>query len=261
MVAPTASSTRRVLRDIAGDEHGRSVASVNDCPAANWTCLKRQQRRTSQRIGLMADLPLHKCWYCGKLSFVKLALMIFAVVLFGAVVCYLAFFPRNTFITFSLLSGRSVTFSPTSVKLEPLPDRYPTNGFAHVKSYLSRLQRSPQRRASVIMATADGQHALLVMRDAGQTLLSVSADTTKNTGEETNMVQFFSERGMRPSRDYLSANGGVPNSERTCEYPLTGSADAAAELCISVFTNLFGATDTNGLEFTTDGLPKMESKR
>ncbi len=185
--------------------------------------------------------------------------MIFAAVLFGTVVCYLAFFPRNTFITFTLPSGRSVTFSHISVKLEPVPDGYATNGFAQVKSYMSRLQRSPQRRASVIMATADGRHALLVIRDAGQTLLSVSADTTKNT-EETNMVQFFSERGMRPSRDYLSANGGVPNSERTCDYLLTGSADTTAELCISVFTNLFGVTDDRGLEFTTDGLPKGEAK-
>jgi len=45
-----------------------------------------------------------------------------------------------------------------------------------------------------IIATPDGQHALLVVRDAGQMVLDVSADRTKNNGEEAKMLDFFEAR-------------------------------------------------------------------
>jgi hypothetical protein len=102
---------------------------------------------------------------------------------------------------------------------------------------------------------AGGQHALLLMRYDGRVILSVSADRTKNNGEEARMTQFFSSLGMSPVRDYLSKNGEVPNSERTCEYALANDTNAISELCISTFTNLFDVGDDHGFEFTTDGLP------
>src|SRR5947209_1451995 len=141
----------------------------------------------------------------------KVALIIFTVLVLVAVVCYLLLFPSSTFITFSAPGGKSVTFSRTSVDVRPPPDRYATNGFARMASYMSRLQSSRKLRASVIVATVDGQHALLVMRDSGRTVLSVSADRTMNTGEEAKMLEFFSKLGMTPIRDYLSANGGITN--------------------------------------------------
>jgi hypothetical protein len=184
----------------------------------------------------------------------KAAVLVFAVLVAVAVIGYLVFFPSNTFITLNRADGRSFTFSRTSVSLEPAPDQYPTNGFAHVASYMTRLQSSPKQRASVIIATPDGQHALLVVRDAGQMVLDVSADRTKNNGEEAKMLEFFSKLGMSPMRDYLSDNGGVKDATRTCHYALSDDPQAVARLCISVFTNLFGATDEHGLQFRTGGL-------
>jgi hypothetical protein len=181
-------------------------------------------------------------------------LITLAVLLVVAVFCYLVLFPANTFITVSRPGGRAVTFSRTSVALEPVPDLYATNGFAQVPSYIARLQHTPKQRASVIIATPDGQHALLVVRDAGQMVLDVSADRTKNNGEEAKMLEFFSKLGMVPMRDYLSDNGGVKDATRTCHYALSNDPQAVARLCILVFTNLFDATDEHGLEFHTRGL-------
>jgi hypothetical protein len=184
----------------------------------------------------------------------KAAVLIFAMLLAVVVVSYLVFFPPDTFITFSRPNGRLVTFSRTSVEFRPAPDQYPTNGLAHVGSYMTRLQSSPKQRASVIIATPDGQHALLVVRDAGQMVLDVSADRTKNNGEEAKMLDFFSKLGIAPMRDYLSDNGGVKDATRTCHYALSDDPQAVARLCISVFTNLFGVADEHGLEFRTRGL-------
>ena len=185
----------------------------------------------------------------------KPALIVVAFMILAAVAAYLVLFPASTFITFKTPGGRGMTFSRTSVALEALPDKYPTLGFAQVPSYVSRLRASRKQKASVIMATADGQHALLLMRYDGQVVLSVSEDRTKANGEEDHMVRFFSNLGMTPVRDYLSANGGVPNSERTCEYALPKDAPAISLLCVSTFTNLFGVGDDHGFEFTSDGLP------
>src|SRR5260370_15900452 len=91
-----------------------------------------------------------ECYNLSIFQSMKIALVIFATLLVLAVVCYLAFFPSNTFITFSRPGGRSVTLSRTSVSVRPAPDRYPTNGFAYVPSYMSRLQSSRSPRASVI---------------------------------------------------------------------------------------------------------------
>src|SRR6266481_2015196 len=126
----------------------------------------------------------------------KMALITLAVLLVAAVVCYLVLFPANTFIALSRPGGRSVTFSRTSVALEPVPDDYPTNGFAQVPSYMARLRSSRKKHTSVIISTADDQHALLVMRDASQMVLAVSADRTAPTGEEAKMLEFFSKLGM-----------------------------------------------------------------
>jgi len=83
------------------------------------------------------------------------------------------------------------SLSPTGVK---------TNGTRQPRQVACAEERpadahsSRRQRASVIIATPDGQHALLVVRDAGQMVLDVSADRTKNNGEEAKMLDFFEAR-------------------------------------------------------------------
>lgn len=134
------------------------------------------------------------------------------------------------------------------------PDRVRREGFSRVESYIDRLLHSRKQLSSLIVATPDGQHALLVMRQAGQTLLSVSVDRTKGDGQELELKRFFARLGMTPVRDYLSANGGVADATRSFEFHLVGDARVIARLCVSIFTDLFRVTDQQGLEFTGNGL-------
>ena len=134
------------------------------------------------------------------------------------------------------------------------PDLVHSGGFSRMESYIDRLLRSPKEFASVIIATPDGEHGLLVMRQAGRTVLCVSANRTKNDGGEARMREFFTRLGMTPVRDYLSANDGVEKATLNLEFQLTGDARTIGRLCVSIFTDLFGTADQHGLEFTTDGL-------
>jgi hypothetical protein len=74
------------------------------------------------------------------------------------------------------------------------PDRIRSGGFLKMESYMARLLRSRKEYASVIAATLDGQHAILVMRQSGRTTLDISADRTKNDGQEDKMREFFKMR-------------------------------------------------------------------
>jgi len=65
------------------------------------------------------------------------------------------------------------------------------------------------------------------------------------------MLEFFSKLSMAPIRDYLSDNGGAKGATRTCHYALPDDPQAVANLCVSLFTNLFGVTDEHGLRFST----------
>jgi hypothetical protein len=123
-----------------------------------------------------------------------------------------------------------------------------------MERYVDRLLGSRKEHASIIVATLDGQHAILVMRQAGRTVLHVSADRTKNDGQEAKMRDFFKKRGMIPDRDYGSGNGGVDDATCNLDFQLAEDPKAVARMCVSVFTDLFGVTDQDGLEFTTDGL-------
>ncbi|MGA2556790.1 MAG: hypothetical protein ABSG04_11020 [Verrucomicrobiota bacterium] len=134
------------------------------------------------------------------------------------------------------------------------PDRVSSGGFLKMESYIGRLLRSEKKSSCIIVSTLDGQSSLLVMRQAGQTMLLVSADRTKNDGQEEKMREFFKKIGMTPSREYRSANGGVEDARCCFEFQLTGDPKDIAKLCVSAFTDLFGVTDQHGLEFTTHGL-------
>lgn len=134
------------------------------------------------------------------------------------------------------------------------PDRVRVGGFFRIESYIDRLLRSRKDFASVIVATTDGQHALLVTRRSDGTVLHVGADRTKSDGEESRTREFFKQLGMAPVREYLAANGGVKDATCNFEFSLTGDAETIARLCVSVFTNLFGVTNQQELEFRAEGL-------
>jgi hypothetical protein len=69
----------------------------------------------------------------------RIAFLVFGALIVLSVVAYFVLFPRNTFISFYRPGGGTVTFSQTGVSFEAAPDRYVTNGFDHIASYVSRL--------------------------------------------------------------------------------------------------------------------------
>ncbi len=167
---------------------------------------------------------------------------------------YFVLFPRRTFITVSTPGGGGLRLSQAGLSIKPPPQTYSTNGLAHVKSYVSRLQTSGKKRSSVIISTLDGQHSMLLIRDAGQTFLSISADRTRQDGQERRITAFFGRLGMITVADRLSSYRNIPDGLHTWHFALPEDGEAVSQLCISIFTDLFEVSDQSGLRFSTNGL-------
>jgi hypothetical protein len=145
-------------------------------------------------------------------------------------------------------TGRSAPATP-----EWQCQEYLTDGVARVVDYASRLNAKSDA-ACVVISTLDRQHALLLIRDAGRTFLSISADRTLHDGAERRLMDFFGRLGMAALRDRLSSNGGVPDATRTWHFPVGGSPGEIANLCAAIFAELFGIPPAQGLRFSTKGL-------
>jgi hypothetical protein len=152
-----------------------------------------------------------------------------------------------------VLVGVAIVIVGLAFLLPGQPDRVRRHGLLKIESYMGRLIESRKANASVIVATLDGQHAILIMRNAGRTTLNISADRTKNDDQEAKMRGFFRKLGMTPDRDYRSPSGGVEDAACNFEFQLTNDPKAIARLCASLCKDLFSVTAQDGLEFTKDG--------
>jgi len=153
-----------------------------------------------------------------------------------------------------LMNLRQIDKAEKRREMESSTTNFQSGGFLHMESYIDRLLRSQKESATVIVATADGPHALLVKRQADRTVLSISPDRLLNNVEGSRIKEFFSRRGMIPSRVVRSANPVYDNAIQGFEFQLPSDPKAIARLCLSVFTELYGVTDQYGLSFTTEGL-------
>src|SRR5208337_3487490 len=153
----------------------------------------------------------------------KMALLVFAGVILVALVAYFLFFPGNVFINVSPNGGGTLTFSRTGVSFEAAPDHYATNGFDHIEPYVSRLLVPTNRFKFLRIFTPDGNRGFGFSARAGKVEAGLTVEGGQKAQREAAIRAFFSSLGIAPSRDYLAANGGVPDATRILDYPITGS--------------------------------------
>lgn len=78
----------------------------------------------------------------------------------------------------------------------PKPDSFPSDGFAQVESYVSRLLRSSARFTSVIIATPDQQIAVSLWQRGGVPEFTLAVEWRSDAERERAVRRFFSERGL-----------------------------------------------------------------
>jgi len=148
--------------------------------------------------------------------------------------------------------GRPTT--STRISGERLTEEYPTNGIAHIRLFVDRMQTASKNRTSLIISTLDDQKAILLVRDHGRTFLSISAVTSRKDAFESRIMDFFGNLMMLPVRDRVTAYNTVPASLRTWHYEMPEDVNATVLLCVSIFRQLFDIKEAAGLRFSARGL-------
>ena len=80
--------------------------------------------------------------------------------------------------------GPLVTIGRRSVQIDPPPDRYPANGFAHVGDYVGRLLGPSSRFRSVLFTTEAGDRASSFWSRTGRVEVAISVEW-RNEPEQT----------------------------------------------------------------------------
>src|SRR6266700_5003296 len=136
------------------------------------------------------------------------------VVVAGAAVGYCLLVPANTFITFQRSGGGTVSFSRRGIELQGPPDRYSTDGFDHIESYVSRLMAPSQKKRFVHIFTPAGDRGFGLYADDVKTEAQLNVQWRQEPQQEAAIRAFFDALGIQPTGDYLAGNGGVPDATR-----------------------------------------------
>jgi hypothetical protein len=132
----------------------------------------------------------------------------------------------------------------------PEPDRFASNGFAQIKGYVSRLLQSSARFTSVIIATPDGRIAVSLWQRGGIPEFALSVQWRSEAEREQAVRQFFSERGLTTSHDYLGGNGGIPDATRCLGYFLPADVEFITALIKDVLRQIYYIREQDALDFS-----------
>ncbi len=132
----------------------------------------------------------------------------------------------------------------------PEPDHFASDGFAQIESYVSRLLRSSVRFTSVIIATPDQQMAVSLWQRGGVPEFTLSVEWRSEPERERAVRQFFSERGLSTSHDYLAGNGGVPDATRCLGYFLPTDVQFITILTKDVLRQIYQLREHDALDFS-----------
>jgi hypothetical protein len=132
----------------------------------------------------------------------------------------------------------------------PEPDHFASDGFAQIESYVSRLLRSSARFTSVIIATPNEQMAVCLWQRAGVPEFTLSVEWRSEAERERAVRQFFSERGLSTSHDYLAGNGGVPDATRCLGYFLPPDVQFITALTKDVLRQIYQLREHDALDFS-----------
>ena len=132
----------------------------------------------------------------------------------------------------------------------PQPDSFASEGFAHVESYVSRLLQSSASFTSVIIATPDQQTAVSLWQRGGIPEFTLSLEWRQEAERERAVRQFFAERKLSTSHDYLAGNGGVPDATRCLGYLLPPDVQFITTLTKDVLKQIYQLREQDALDFS-----------
>ena len=164
----------------------------------------------------------------------------------------LSFFPQNTHISFSRADGGRLTFSRTGISFEKGPDRYTTNGFSHIEPYVRRLVVPTNEFKFLSFFTPDGNRGFGLSAKDGVITADLTIECLTEPEREAAIRAFFASLGVAPSRDYLAADGGVSNSTRFLDFPITGTASEVTALTKRVLQELCSISSAEALDISYD---------
>lgn len=135
------------------------------------------------------------------------------------------------------------------------PQQLYHNGLSRMGYYVERVFGSQHDYASVIITKPDHAHSVLVARRGGRVLLSVVSNVSRGDTADlpAKIESFFASRGIMPDGESLSDNTGMKHTTCCLQFSLSRDSRANTELIRALFTDLFGVSDSTGLEFTTTG--------
>ena len=132
----------------------------------------------------------------------------------------------------------------------PKPDSFGSDGFVQIESYVSRLLRSSARFTSLIIATPDGQKGFSLCQRAGVPQCSLHVEWRSEAERERAIRQFFAERELGTTHDYLAGNGGVPDATRCLGYFLPSDVQFITTLTKDVLRRIYDVREQDALDFT-----------
>lgn len=173
--------------------------------------------------------------------------VILCLAIIALVVLYLRI-PKNTFITISQPGGGGVTVSRGGVSLRNAPDRFATNAFAQIETYIARLLDSRAKKfASVGFFTLDGNRGFSMWSNEGKIEANFSFEVATEASRESAVRSFFAGLNISPTADYLAGNGGVPDATRMLSFPVKGTAKDLAALAKTILEKYCAVLPSEGL--------------
>src|SRR5260221_2655246 len=176
----------------------------------------------------------------------KIVAIIF-VLLAASAVAYGLLVARNTFIIFPQRDGGSVVLSRWRIEFEGPPDHYAVGAFDHIESYVSRLMVEPRKRRYVMIFTPAGDRGFALHGSQEAIEAHLTVEWRQQAKREAAIRAFFETRGISPTEDYLSGNGGVPDATRLLAYPLAGSSPEVTEITERILEELCSVSSTEPL--------------
>ena len=174
----------------------------------------------------------------------KIALIIILSIIVIGIGAYFLFFPKGTFITFYGKDKSGITFSKTGIQYQKAPDYYPENGFEHLDSYISNLLVYSNEFKSLIISNPRGDKALGLHTRAGVLNIGFTVEWKQEPEKEKLIRDYFQRLNIPPHRDYLAANGGVPESTRILNYTVSGDEKEITDLVKDILQKLCDISDS-----------------
>ncbi len=166
----------------------------------------------------------------------------------SAVALYYFLFPKYSFYGVKLQSGTTITFSRTGISFESAPDHYAERGIEQVDRYIPNLLEPSKKYKYLHMFTPDGERGFGLSIRNGIVEASLSLELREEREREAKVRKFFRELGIEPSRDYLAANGGVPNATRYLAYPLNANEQEVVVVTKQILQKLCGISPSEALD-------------